>query len=126
DRRRGRRRAASTVGWFAYRRVFRIRRRVTARVGRRAADRRALVVGLAAIALLLVLLLGGEPFGVPAWAAALATELVLIGITRNVPWRQVPVDTAVLAAALVVLAAGVASALPHAFTSLGRAARVAS
>lgn len=111
--------AASTVGWFAYRRVFRIRPRVTARVGRRAPDRRALVVGLSAIALFLVLLLGGEPFGVPAWAAALATELVLIGVTRSVPWRQVPVDTAVLAAALVVLAAGVASALPHAFTSLG-------
>ncbi len=34
-------------------------------------------------------------------------------------WRHVPVGTVVLAAALAVLAAGVASELPHAFTSLG-------
>jgi arsenical pump membrane protein len=111
--------AASTVGWFAYRRVFRIRPCDAARVERLAPDRHALVVGLAAIALFLALLVGGEPFGLPAWAAALATELVLIGVTRRVPWRQVPAGTAVLAAALVVLAAGVAGALPRAFTSLG-------
>lgn len=110
--------AASAVGWFAYRRVFRIRPRAAARVGAHGPDKRALVVGLGAIALFLLLLLGGEPFGVPAWAAALATELVLIGITRRVPWREVPLGTAVLAAALAVLAAGVAGALPHAFTSL--------
>ena len=116
--------AASAVGWFAYRRVFPIRARTDGRVDRRALerhalDRHALVWGLGAIALFLALLLGGEPFGVPAWAAALATEVVLIAATRQIPWRQVPVGTAVLAAALAVLAAGVAGALPHAFTSLG-------
>jgi arsenical pump membrane protein len=111
--------AASAVGWFAYRRVFRIEARAAGREPERALDRRALVVGLGAIALFLVLLLGGEPFGVPPWAAALATEVVLIGMTRRVPWQQVPVGTAALAAALAVLAAGVAGALPHAFTSLG-------
>jgi arsenical pump membrane protein len=111
--------AASAVGWFAYRRVFRIRARADRRVDRRALDRHALVWGLGAIVLFLALLLGGEPFGVPAWAAALATEVVLIAATRQIPWRQVPVGTAVLAAALAVLAAGVAGALPHAFTSLG-------
>jgi len=111
--------AASAVGWFAYRRVFRIRARADGRVDRHALDRHALVWGLGAIALFLALLLGGEPFGVPAWAAALATEVVLIAATRQIPWRQVPVGTAVLAAALAVLAAGVAGALPHAFTSLG-------
>lgn len=111
--------AASAVGWFAYRRVFRIRARADRRVDRRALDPHALGLGLGAIALFLALLLGGEPFGVPAWAAALATEVVLIAATRRVPWRQVPVGTAVLAAALAVLAAGVAGAVPHAFTSLG-------
>jgi arsenical pump membrane protein len=111
--------AASAVGWFAYRRVFPIRARAVGRVDRRALDRHALVLGLGAIALFLALLLGGEPFGVPAWAAALATEVVLIAATRQIPWRQVPVGTAVLAAALAVLAAGVAGALPRAFTSLG-------
>jgi arsenical pump membrane protein len=110
---------ASTVGWFAYRRAFHIRARVGARADARALDRRALVVGSGAIALFLALLLGGEPFGFPAWAAALATEMGLIAITRDAPWRHVPVGTAVLAAALAVLAAGVASELPHAFTSLG-------
>jgi len=111
--------AASLVGWFAYRRVFRIGTREAGREPDRAVDRRALAVGLGAIALFLVLLLGGEPFGVAPWVAALVTEVVLIGITRRVPWRQVPVGTAALAAALAVLAAGVAGALPHAFTSLG-------
>lgn len=111
--------AASAVGWFAYRRVFAIPARADGRGAPRALDRHALVWGLGAIALFLALLLGGEPFGVPAWAAALATEVVLIAATRQIPWRQVPVGTAVLAAALAVLAAGVAGALPHAFTSLG-------
>jgi arsenical pump membrane protein len=43
----------------------------------------------------------------------------LLVATRRAPWRHVPVATVVLAAALAVLAAGVASELPHAFTSLG-------
>jgi Na+/H+ antiporter NhaD/arsenite permease-like protein len=50
-----------------YRRVFPIRARVQAR--ERALDRRALAVGLGAITLFLVLLLGGEPLGLPAWVA---------------------------------------------------------
>ena len=109
--------AATAVGWFVYRRVFRIRARV--RNDERVPDVRAVVIGLGAIALFLTLLLGGDPFGLPAWVAALATEVVLIGATRRIPWRQVPVGTAVLAAALAVLAAGVEARLPHAFTSLG-------
>ena len=108
---------ASVVGWFAYRRVFRIH--AHAATVDRAPDRRALVVGIGAIALFLALLLGGEQFGLPAWAAALATEVVLIGFTRRPPWRHIPVGTAVLAAALAVLAAGVAAEVPRAFTSLG-------
>jgi arsenical pump membrane protein len=109
--------AASVVGWFAYRRVFRVRAHAAA--AEHVADRRALVVGLGAIAFFLVLLLGGEPFGVPAWAAALATELVLIGFTRRPPWRHIPVGTVVLAAGLAVLAAGVAAEVPRAFDALG-------
>jgi len=107
----------SAVGWLVYRRLFPVRPLAQARAD--ALDRRALVVGLGAIALFLVLLLGGEPFGFPAWAAALATEVVLIAINRRAPWRQVPVGTVVLAASLAVLAAGVASALPDAFTAMG-------
>jgi len=108
---------ASAVGWIVYRRVFRFRPH--APVSRRALDRRALVVGLGAIALFLALLLGGEPFGLPAWAAALGTELVLVAVTRRLPWRQVPVGTAVLAGALAILAAGVAGRIPDVFAALG-------
>lgn len=109
--------AATIIGWFAYRRVFPDRARPV--TGSRPVDRRALVVGLGAIAFFLLLLLGGEVFGLPAWAAALATEIGLIGVTGRVPWRQVPVGTAALAAALAVLATGVAVQWPSAFTSLG-------
>ncbi len=83
-------------------------------------DRRALLVGLGAIALFLVLLVGGEHVGVEAWQAALVTELLLIVVTRAVPVRALPVGTVVLAAALAVLAAGVEVRLPHAFDQLGR------
>jgi arsenical pump membrane protein len=109
--------AASAVAWFAYRRIFPTRAQAVADTS--ALDRQALLVGLGAIALFLVLLLGGEPFGIPAWAAALATEIVLIAVTRKVPVREVPVGTVVLAGALAVLAAGVASELPHVFAGLG-------
>jgi arsenical pump membrane protein len=110
---------ATAVGWLAYRRVFGIGPRGTGRPHDTPPDRRALAIGLGAIALFLALLLGGEPFGLPAWVAALATEILLVGVTRRVPWRRVPVGTAALAAALAVLAAGVAGELPHAFTGLG-------
>jgi arsenical pump membrane protein len=109
---------ASTVGWFAYRRVFPVHARTLTEP--RPVDRRALALGLGTIALFLVLLLGGEPLGLPAWAAALVAEVVLLAVTRRVPWRYVPVGTVVLAGALGVLAAGVASELPHVFSSLGR------
>ena len=65
--------AATAVGWFVYRRVFRIRARE--RNDERVTDVRALVIGLGAIALFLALLLGGDPFGLPAWVAALVTEV---------------------------------------------------
>ena len=52
--------AATAVGWFAYRRVFRIQA-ARARRRTRARSTRARRVGLGAIALFLVLLLGGEP-----------------------------------------------------------------
>lgn len=108
---------ASGVGWLVYRRVFPVRPRVA--TGARVVDRRALCAGLGGIALFLVCLLGGEPFGVPAWAAALLTEVVLVARTHRVPWRRVPIGTVVLAVALAVLAAGVAAELPHVFTALG-------
>jgi arsenical pump membrane protein len=111
---------ASAIGWIAYRAVFRSHLRAHASPPEHEADRRALVVGLGAIALFLVLLVGGEHVGVEAWQAALVTEIFLILLTRAVPVRALPVGTVVLAAALAVLAAGVEVRLPHAFDQLGR------
>jgi arsenical pump membrane protein len=108
---------ASAVGWLVYRVVF--RKRPAHPAPARRVNRRALAIGLAAIALFLALLVGGDFVGLEAWIAALVVEIVLIAATRRVPWRHAPVGTVVLAAALAVLAAGVAVQLPHAFASLG-------
>jgi arsenical pump membrane protein len=109
--------AACAVGWCAYRALFPARAR--ALTDAHPPDRRALRVGLGAIALFLVLLVGGGAVGLPAWAAALATEVALLGVTRRLPLRHVPVGTVALAAALAVLAAGVVVALPDALSALG-------
>jgi arsenical pump membrane protein len=108
---------ASTVGWFAYRLVFPARPTVV--VQRAAIDHRALTVGGSAMACFLVLLVGGERVGLPAWAAAFAVVMGLVAVTRTVPWRRVPVDTVVLAAALAVVAGGVAAELPRVLSSAG-------
>ena len=108
---------ASTAGWFAYRRVFPARAVIRDRSG--VTDRRALMVGGSAIALFLVLLVVGDHIGIHAWVAALATIGFLVLFTRHVPWRRVPVGTVVLAAALAILAEGVAAAFPHLLASAG-------
>jgi arsenical pump membrane protein len=109
--------AACAVGWCAYRVVFPARARAS--TAAHTPDRRALRLGLGAIALFLFLLIGGEVVGLPAWGAALATEVALLGVTRKLPLRHVPVETIALAAALAVLATGVVVALPDALSALG-------
>jgi arsenical pump membrane protein len=108
---------ACIVGWLIYRAVFRFEPHERAGLPR--PDRRALVIGSSGIALFLVLVLGGERIGLPAWGAALVTEVALLAVTRRPPFRHIPAGTIVLAAALAVLAAGVTLALPHAFGDLG-------
>jgi arsenical pump membrane protein len=111
---------ASVVAWIGYRVLFHSQVRVRALPPAHDSDRRALVLGLGAIALFLLLLVGGEHVGVEAWQAALITEVLLIVVTRAVPVRALPIGTVVLAGALAVLAAGVELRLPHAFDQLGR------
>jgi arsenical pump membrane protein len=108
---------ASTVGWFAYRMVFRSRPTIV--VGRAAVDHRALVIGGGAITSFLALLIGGERIGIDPWLAAAIVVAVLVGVTRSVPWRRVPLSTVLLAAALAVVAAGVAAELPRLLSSAG-------
>jgi Na+/H+ antiporter NhaD/arsenite permease-like protein len=74
-----------------------------------AADRRALRVGGLVVAALLVAFVVGPAVGVPAWAAILVADAVLVLVCRSVPWRTVPVATA---AGVAVLAAAVAVLVP--------------
>ena len=108
---------ASAAGWLAYRRVFPAR--ATIEVHDEPADDRALAVGGSAVVLFLVVLVGGERVGVPAWAAALVAIGFLVAFTRRVPWRQVPLGTVVLAGALSIVATGAARAFPHVLASAG-------
>ncbi|HYL51098.1 MAG TPA: SLC13 family permease [Acidimicrobiia bacterium] len=109
--------AACVAGWCAYRAMFPVR--ACALQDAHVPDRRALSIGLGAIAMFLVLLVAGEAFGLPAWGAALATEVALLGVTRRIPLRHVPVGTVAVAGALAVLATGVVAALPSALATLG-------
>jgi arsenical pump membrane protein len=108
---------ATAVGWFAYRFVYPGRPTVVA--GRLPVDRRALSIGGSAIGGFLMLLVGGERVGLPAWVAAFVVVAALVVTTRSVPWRRVPVGTVLLAAALAVVAGGVAAELPHLLSSAG-------
>jgi arsenical pump membrane protein len=108
---------ASTVGWFVYRLVYPTR--PTGAIAARPINRRVLTVGGAAIAVFLLLLVGGEHFGLPAWAAALVVVVGLVVVTRALPWHRVPIGTVVLAGALGIVAAGVAAELPRLLIGAG-------
>jgi arsenical pump membrane protein len=108
---------ASVAGWFVYRRIFPARAVVGVHPG--TVDVRALVVGGSGVGLFLVLLVGGEHVGIPAWAAGLAAIGFLVLFTRSLPWRRVPLGTVVLAAALAIVAESAAAAFPHALAGAG-------
>ena len=98
--------AACTVGWFVY------RRRYPSMLSADATDpldRRALSTGGLVVAGLLVGFVLGPTVGIDAWAVALAADIVLIAMVHWVPWRDVPLTTALLVAAI---AAVVALAVP--------------
>ncbi|GAC1542279.1 MAG: arsenic transport integral membrane protein ArsB [Acidimicrobiales bacterium] len=100
---------ATTVGWFAYRAVF--RPGVPEGRAPEPPDRRALAVGGAVVAALLVGFVVGPGLGVPEWGVALAADLVLVGVTRRLPLHAIPWGTGLVAASLGVLAAGAATHL---------------
>ncbi len=94
--------AASVLGWLVYRRRHPKR---LPRSGIGQPDRHAVRVGSVIVAALLCGFVFGPAFGVPPWVVALAADLVLVIITRWVPWRSVPLGTAVGVAILGVVVA---------------------
>ena len=76
-----------------------------------ARDRRVLTVGSLVVALVLAGFVLGPSAGIAEWEVALAADLVLVGMTRFLPLRTIPWDTALVAAGLAVLAAAAAAGL---------------
>ena len=103
--------AATVVGWWSYRRRFPTRLPAHLSTGApRTLDRRALTIGACVVAGLLVGFVLGPAVGIDAWVVALAADLVLMLVTRTLPWRDVPLTTALLVAAI---AAAVALVVPE-------------
>ncbi len=97
--------AACVVGWLVFRRRA---PRILASGEREAVDRRALTIGSCVVVGLLVGFVCGGLWGIDPWVVALAADLVLAAVTRVLPWRSIPLLTAIgvalvgLAAALLV------------------------
>jgi arsenical pump membrane protein len=102
---------ACTVGYWAWRYAFRHAQLVptVAATGVQPDDRRPLAIGVVVLVALLVGFLFGDAAGIAPWVVVAVVDVVLVLLTRRVPWRSAPVDPALLAAALAVLAAGVAA-----------------
>lgn len=98
--------AAVAVGWIAYRRRHAV---VLPPAPAGEPDRRALAVGSAVVVGLLVGFVAGPAWGVQPWMVALGADAVLVVVTRWLPWRDVPVGTALGVAAI---AAAVAAFVP--------------
>lgn len=83
-----------------------------AEVHRPGPDPRALVVGSIVVVLVLAGFVVGPPNGVKEWEVALGADVLLVLLTRRLPWRSIPWGTALLAAGLAILAGAVAAELP--------------
>ena len=94
--------AATTVGWLVYRRIH----PTTIPSGRPGRpDARALRLGGAVVAFVLVGFVLGPLAGIPPWVVALVADALLVLVTRVIPWRSVPGMTAAGVAAIAAVAA---------------------
>lgn len=110
--------AACVVGYFCYRFSESAASGREARLARQPAEPavrddtlRVVAVGSLVVALVLAGFVLGPGHGVEEWEVALGADLLLMALTRQVPWRVVPWRTALLAAGLGILAASAASDL---------------
>jgi arsenical pump membrane protein len=102
--------AATFVGYWCYRWAVRPGRPEVPEPA--APERRPLVVGGAVVLGVLAGFVAGPSFGVAPWMVALGADVVLVGLTRSLPLRTIPWGTAIVAAALAVLAYAVTAHLP--------------
>lgn len=104
---------ASTVGWWAFRRTsLRGREPVVIEEPGTPRSRDALRVGVPVVLFLVVGFTAGAAVGLPAWAVASVGALVMIAVTRHIPWRSLPVDAIAVAGGLALLAAATVDHLP--------------
>jgi arsenical pump membrane protein len=87
---------AVIVGWFLYRRRFPHELKVVPLD--KEPDMRALRIGGVVVAGVLIGFVFGHYIGLAAWMVALIADIVLIAILRWIPWRSVPLKTAVIVA----------------------------
>jgi arsenical pump membrane protein len=84
--------AAVVAGWVVHRRRLPTRLKID---GTASIDRRALYIGGAVVSALLVGFVAGPSVGIQPWMVAVAADAVLMVVVRDVPWRHVPLATAV-------------------------------
>lgn len=120
---------ATTVGWACYRHFFHARLQVAdpsptdplatdpsptdplATVLEGLNEPRALLVGGMVVTVVLSGFVGGRYFGIEPWMVALGADVVMVALLRRLPWRTVPVGTALVAGSLALLAAGAVARL---------------
>lgn len=97
---------ACVVGWLMFRRAAPAT--VPAAVGP-PVDHRAVRIGTLVVAGLLVGFVFGGLLEIEPWMVALVADAVLIVVTRHLPWRDVPIPTALAVAGVAMVAALVVS-----------------
>jgi arsenical pump membrane protein len=122
---------ATCVGWACYRRWAGVRAVAptapvrgtvgsAAPAGTDGSARRRLVAGSVLVALVLVGFTAGDAVGIEPWEVVVAADIALLAMLRtHVPWRDVPVGTALVAASLGLLAAAAGAHLPVAHLLAG-------
>ena len=93
---------ACVVGWLVFRRSA--PREVPA-ADDRPIDGRALRIGSLVVAGLLIGFVFGGVVGIEPWMVAVVADVVLVAVTRSLPWRDVPIVTALAVAGVALIAA---------------------
>ncbi|MDQ1519969.1 MAG: hypothetical protein QOI55_1042 [Actinomycetota bacterium] len=101
---------ACVAGYWGWRFAFRDSKVVpTSTPDASLLDHRPLAIGVGVLIALLAGFLLGDRAGIAPWVVVGIVDAALVALARRLPWRAVPIDAALLAGALAVLAAGVAA-----------------